>query len=96
MRVVGYVVHGVVVGAGAGVVIVDMTASRVFFLGVMAVVVGVASFYQLITRQRIARMNRPADEAYELGFQMGYDRGFIEGRKTVRPVVVPMQREVTT
>ena len=36
------------------------------------------------------RVTKPADDAYSLGFQIGYDRGYLEGRASARPVVVPM------
>jgi hypothetical protein len=37
---------------------------------------------------------RPASDAYEQGFQAGYDKGYVEGRRTARPVVVPLNRDV--
>lgn len=39
----------------------------------------------------VSRHQRSADEAFELGQQMGYEKGYCEGRRTARPVVVPMR-----
>jgi hypothetical protein len=36
------------------------------------------------------KVTKPADDAYHLGHQIGYDRGYMEGRASARPVVVPM------
>lgn len=67
-------------------------------IGVTVVLVGGkvctgALLYAAIRKPRLA-----ADEAFELGYQMGEDKGYREGRRAGRPVVVsldsPARREV--
>lgn len=77
---------------GAGISSFSMTTDRVFFIGMLMVIVGVAGLLQWRSARRIDQVNRPADEAYELGYQMGYDRGYNEGHREARPVVVPLHR----
>jgi len=40
--------------------------------------------------QAIRVCMRPASDAYEQGWQAGFDKGYWEGRRTARPVVVPL------
>lgn len=84
--------HGVIFVIGIGLISTGMRRDRIFFLGLVIVLLGVASLCVAVVNNAIRSTNRPADVAYELGYQMGYDRGYMDGRKTSRPVVVPMQR----
>jgi hypothetical protein len=46
-------------------------------------VVGVAFSHALLIR--------PASDAYEQGHQAGFDKGYMEGRRVARPVVVDLK-----
>jgi hypothetical protein len=37
------------------------------------------------------RHGKPASDAYEQGHQAGYDKGYCEGRRVARPVVVDLK-----
>lgn len=55
-------------------------------LMLMGVVVVVGSFVMRALR----RVNRPAEIAFDEGYQMGYDKGYIEGRRIGSPTLVTM------
>lgn len=54
----------------------------------LAVLAGMA-FCTMILVDTAARFLQPAADAYSLGCQVGYDRGYIEGRHVGRPNLVP-------
>lgn len=56
------------------------------FLGLTAIIVGTI----LLTEARLASFRVTMDEAYHLGEDVGYEKGFRAGRRVPRPVVVDL------
>ena len=88
-------VSGFTMTLGATITSLAITRDRLFFIGIAAVVLGAVGVCGSLVVRRVDAVNRPADVAYELGFQMGYDRGWIEGRRVGGPAVVPIQSETS-
>jgi hypothetical protein len=53
-----------------------------------AVVLGAVLLTYAYLCRVIRQVNRPADEAYRDGFDAGHDKGWREGRASMRPRVV--------
>jgi hypothetical protein len=82
MRVRAWVGFGVALAGAALLVVLGWTRSdRVFGLGLALGVVAAAALSH-------ALLARPAADAYEAGHAAGYDKGWTEGRRTARPVLV--------
>lgn len=63
-----------------------------YLLVLVGVVVLVAAMLARCVTARLAKVNRPADAAFQEGYEMGYDRGWLEGHRKARPVVVGLDR----
>jgi cytochrome c553 len=74
-------------GTGASIAIVAEPT-----IVALAVIVVLASMWlaTLVICRSVKSCSREAVAAYDLGEQMGRDRGYMEGRRVARPVVVPM------
>ena len=83
-------VGAVAVAAGAGGVAVSLSAVSQLSVATMLLAFGVYVLGWSGLAQVFHGVTKPADDAYSLGFQIGYDRGYMEGHATARPVVVPM------
>jgi hypothetical protein len=84
MRAFGRMWYGVAVACATILTGVGWASSDHLFACGLAclLVVGVAFSHAL--------MLRPASDAYEQGHQAGYDKGYMEGRRVARPVVVDL------
>jgi hypothetical protein len=58
-------------------------SDHLFACGLALLLVSAAGFSH-------ALLARPASDAYEQGHQAGYDKGYCEGRRVARPVVVDL------
>lgn len=70
--------------------------SQPFLAGSGLLLIIVSVMYGLTMRiiSTIEKVNRPADVAFEQGFEMGRDAGYLEGRRADRPVlVIPDRRK---
>lgn len=65
-------------------------AGAMYSTGLVLIVLGVLVVVWFMLTRQFRAVTQPAKDAYELGFQIGFDRGYLEGRATSRPVVVPM------
>ena len=81
------------VAAGAVLASVGFRREYAFMAGVALVVVGLGCLGFRAVSKRLDKEHRSVSDAYEQGFQTGYDRGWAEGRKSTRPVVVPLRSE---
>lgn len=85
------------VGAITGGALALAEAGSQPFISVGGLVVIVISvMYGLASKVigAIEKVNRPADVAFEQGYEMGRDAGYIEGRRADRPVlVIPDRRK---
>jgi hypothetical protein len=90
--------RGLWIGAAMGVVGAVMTAwghSRdVLFMiaGPVIMVLGAVLATACVICSTIRLHLRPASDAYEQGFQAGFDKGYREGRWVAKPVVVDFDR----
>jgi hypothetical protein len=81
--------------AGTAGILAQVDGVHKLGIATMLFVVGVMILGWSGLAQAFHGVTRPADDAYHLGFQIGFDRGYVEGRQTARPVVVPMVRAST-
>lgn len=74
---------------GTGIAGAVLAEPTMWAIGV-AFVIGSMWLATLVICRAVKRPTRDAMAAYDLGEQMGRDRGYEEGRRVARPVVVPM------
>jgi hypothetical protein len=88
--------RGLWIGAAMGVVGAVMTAwghsHDVLFMiaGPVIMVLGAVLATACVICSTIRLHLRPASDAYEQGFQAGFDKGWVEGRRSARPVVIDL------
>lgn len=51
---------------------------------------GAMSTAACLVCESVARHGKPASDAYEAGHQAGYDKGYLDGRRVARPVIVTL------
>jgi hypothetical protein len=78
------------IGAGLVAMFVDVGSidAGVQAAGKLTVIIAVMVICTCSITKVVKSVNRPADKAYELGFEMGRDAGWMEARKHDRPQAV--------
>lgn len=79
--------HVLEMAAGSGAADSGATIERAVMAALLIVSMWVATF---VICKAVKSSNREAVAAFDLGEQLGRDRGYEEGRRVARPVVVPM------
>jgi hypothetical protein len=69
-----------------------ITPSDLLTFGSALMITGVLVGVATINRHATHQVNRPADEAYLQGVQVGYDKGYTEAVSHLRPNVVQLIR----
>jgi hypothetical protein len=79
-------------GAVAGLVSsVILALAHVFLVGVADLVAtgGLVLALYVKACRKFESVNRPADEAFDSGYEIGFDKGWCEGRDAQRPKLIP-------
>lgn len=72
--------------------LVDTADARVFVLGAVVAAVSALVYVVTLSVERITvEMARPTEDMYQEGWELGHQRGYEEGRRVGRPVVVPLR-----
>jgi hypothetical protein len=88
--------RGLWIGAGMGIVGAGMTAwgnwhdVLYMIVGPVLMVLGAVLATACVVCSAIRLHLRPASDAYEQGHQAGFDKGWVEGRRSARPVVIDL------
>lgn len=86
------------IAAGAGAVLTALTYGGDLYavtVGVSSSIIGTGICATGVVCRSLRRPRVDVEAAFELGRQVGHDRGYWEGRRTARPVVVPLPRRET-
>jgi hypothetical protein len=88
MQKCALVASGVATAAGATIA-ATMFGSGIEVYGLSLALIGSLGLASAALSRQVRESARDAIAAYDLGQQLGYDKGYMEGRRVARPVVVP-------
>lgn len=87
----GLALGSALTAAGIAISLIFPAHDRRGLDGLTLSVIGVVVITAAVLHRTVTQVNRPADEAFNEGLAVGYDKGYAEGHHDARAVVVQLR-----